>query len=73
MLEYWRGTFASVYKVLFHSLNETVKTLSMNAIERSTLKLDEFFLQWKQAASCFCLLTLMIRVKVHFFSVAVFV
>uniref|UniRef100_A0A9J2P3C1 Uncharacterized protein n=1 Tax=Ascaris lumbricoides TaxID=6252 RepID=A0A9J2P3C1_ASCLU len=58
-----KGTFASVYKVLFHSLNETVKTLSMNAIERSTLKLDEFFLQWKQAASCFCLLTLMIRVK----------
>uniref|UniRef100_A0A915BDR7 Fanconi anemia group D2 protein n=1 Tax=Parascaris univalens TaxID=6257 RepID=A0A915BDR7_PARUN len=58
-----KGTFSSVYKVLFHSLNETVKTLSMNAIERSTLKLDEFFLQWKQAASCFCLLTLMIRIK----------
>ncbi|VDM37396.1 unnamed protein product [Toxocara canis] len=58
-----KGTFSSIYKVLFHALNETVKALSMDAIERSKLRLDECFSQWKHAASCFCLLTLLIRVK----------
>ncbi|VDK45088.1 unnamed protein product [Anisakis simplex] len=58
-----RGSFASLYKVLFGSVNETIKVLRMNNIERSGMNLDGCLLQWKCAASCFCLLSLMIRVK----------
>lgn len=59
-----RGTFTAVYKVLFRSLNETVKSrLSVNAVQRWSLSDDECFTEWKRATSCFCLLTLMIRIK----------
>ncbi|VDK61754.1 unnamed protein product [Onchocerca ochengi] len=57
-----RITFASVYKVLFCSLNETVKNvLSLQVIEKGELQQDECFTLWKIAASSFCLLTLLIR------------
>uniref|UniRef100_A0A1I8EVR9 Fanconi anemia group D2 protein n=1 Tax=Wuchereria bancrofti TaxID=6293 RepID=A0A1I8EVR9_WUCBA len=59
-----KATFASVYKVLFCSLNDTIKNvLSLQAIERGKLQHDECFAFWKVAASSFCLLTLLIRVK----------
>ncbi|KAK6113714.1 Fanconi anemia protein FancD2 nuclease family protein [Brugia pahangi] len=59
-----KTTFASVYKVLFCSLNETIKNvLSLQAIERGKLQHDECLAFWKVATSSFCLLTLLIRVK----------
>uniref|UniRef100_A0A1I7VZM5 Fanconi anemia group D2 protein n=1 Tax=Loa loa TaxID=7209 RepID=A0A1I7VZM5_LOALO len=57
-------TFASIYKVLFCSLNETIRNvLSLQMIEKGKLQQDECFAFWKIAASSFCLLTLLIRVK----------
>uniref|UniRef100_A0A0R3RIH2 Methyl methanesulfonate-sensitivity protein 22-like n=1 Tax=Elaeophora elaphi TaxID=1147741 RepID=A0A0R3RIH2_9BILA len=59
-----KATFASVYKVLFSSLNETIRNvLTLQAIEKGKLQQDECFALWKIAASSFCLLTLLIRVK----------
>ncbi|VDK85274.1 unnamed protein product [Litomosoides sigmodontis] len=59
-----KSTFASVYKVLFCSLNETIRNvLSLQAVEKGKLHKDECFALWKIAASSFCLLTLLIRVK----------
>ncbi|KAM3716199.1 Fanconi anemia group D2 protein [Dirofilaria immitis] len=59
-----RSTFASVYKVLFCSLNETIKNvLPLQAVEKGKLQQDKCFALWKIAASSFCLLTLLIRVK----------
>ncbi|CAG9529984.1 unnamed protein product [Cercopithifilaria johnstoni] len=59
-----KGTFASIYKVLFCSLNETIRNvLSLQSIETNKLHQDECFALWKIAASSFCLLTLLIRVK----------
>ncbi|VDN52006.1 unnamed protein product, partial [Dracunculus medinensis] len=60
-------TFHSVYKVLFHCLNDAAKQLSMSAARCGLLDLDECLLQWKRAASIFCLLALLIRVKVNIF------
>ncbi|KAL3986171.1 Fanconi anemia protein FancD2 nuclease family protein [Acanthocheilonema viteae] len=57
-------TFASVYKILFCSLNETIRNvLSLQAIEKGKLQHNKCFALWKIAASSFCLLTLLIRVK----------
>ncbi|MCP9260760.1 BMA-FCD-2, isoform c [Dirofilaria immitis] len=57
-----RSTFASVYKVLFCSLNETIKNvLPLQAVEKGKLQQDKCFALWKIAASSFCLLTLLIR------------
>ncbi|VDM95702.1 unnamed protein product [Thelazia callipaeda] len=59
-----KSTFSSVYKVLFSSLNETIKiVLPLQAVESGTLEYNECFALWKIAASTFCLLTLLIRVK----------
>lgn len=66
MEKIFRGTFGSVYKVLFRSLNDFIKnSMSLGAVEKGTLPLDDCFALWKKAASGFCLLTLLIRVKVQ--------
>uniref|UniRef100_A0A0N5AQK5 Fanconi anemia group D2 protein n=1 Tax=Syphacia muris TaxID=451379 RepID=A0A0N5AQK5_9BILA len=59
-----KGTFSTVYKVLFRSLNDTIKnTLTLQAVVNGEITFDDCFMQWKRAASCFCLLMLMIRIK----------
>uniref|UniRef100_A0A183D8T3 TRAF-type domain-containing protein n=1 Tax=Gongylonema pulchrum TaxID=637853 RepID=A0A183D8T3_9BILA len=62
-----RSTFACIYKVLFGTLNEIAKcTLSLRAVEKGTITQDQCFANWRKAASSFCLLSLLIRVKVRF-------
>uniref|UniRef100_A0A1I7XMD1 Fanconi anemia group I protein n=1 Tax=Heterorhabditis bacteriophora TaxID=37862 RepID=A0A1I7XMD1_HETBA len=60
-----RSTITAIYKVLFSTVNNCIsqRLSQSDVIKLGQMTVDECLKQWNMAASCFCLLGLLLRVK----------